>query len=473
MGINAAPADFVVHEGQAFRVVRTSFDAGAAGRLTPTEGVLLDGGGGSVDELVPSLSSSPSSSSMPSLAARRRAASLEKSRALPTVQVSATAEPTPTSTVTPTEEGVTAMNASFSAPAVMQHGHQQSDITSSSSKEREGKSPARSPPRGLAARLAMGSQERRKLALQRREAHAATTAAAAAASGATIDPPSSSARPSGPNSVEALRARTRSDSQSSHSPATSARTDASDPPDSADGPYDSSPQSTMSKSFSGPLWTWKDPYGASPLLLFIAHDNPQVGNTVAAQLKTHEGMKLMVESKDEGGGSLTCILLATIAYSGPCEGVEGASIQAQRGSQFIVCSDLTGYRADIKVHTAPGPTPPPSPPPSHKPSQHHHNIHPLPPPSHGPITRARRHTPRGPVATSRRLTLAAWTRRAASTSPTTTRASRPSSAPARAASTLSSTPRTRAAGTPTGRAAARWRRSSAPGASDTFVSGTT
>jgi hypothetical protein len=83
--------------------------------------------------------------------------------------------------------------------------------------------------------------------------------------------------------------------------------------------------------------------------LFVAHDNPQVGNTVATQLRTEQGMRLMIESKEDGALSRTCIILATIVYSGPSEGVEQAHTRGQRGSQFIVCTDLKGFRADIKA----------------------------------------------------------------------------------------------------------------------------
>ena len=85
----------------------------------------------------------------------------------------------------------------------------------------------------------------------------------------------------------------------------------------------------------GALYTWgqqREPIqrlgqcGYPPI--FIAHDNPQLGSTVAASLRSHgsPGMGFMLESKDESG--LTVFVIGTIAYSGPFEGIEHACIDA-------------------------------------------------------------------------------------------------------------------------------------------------
>ena len=88
--------------------------------------------------------------------------------------------------------------------------------------------------------------------------------------------------------------------------------------------------------------------------LFIAHDNPQLGSSVATILRGNgkPGMSFMLESKDESG--LTVFVIGTIAYSGPFEGIEYACIDAgdmARGSLCLVGTDLMGYKANLKTVT--------------------------------------------------------------------------------------------------------------------------
>ena len=79
--------------------------------------------------------------------------------------------------------------------------------------------------------------------------------------------------------------------------------------------------------------------------LFIAHDNPQVGNTVALRVKNEGFLHVMIETKAKCGA--TCFILADIMYSGCVEGVEAVDLEKPRGSQFIVCSCMTAMRVDL------------------------------------------------------------------------------------------------------------------------------
>jgi hypothetical protein len=84
-------------------------------------------------------------------------------------------------------------------------------------------------------------------------------------------------------------------------------------------------------------------------LLFILHDNPQIGLTVAGQISSGSRlMDIMIESKDDK--NITHFILGRIIFSGSMEGISGADPANPRGSQCLVCSSLTGYRADIKVN---------------------------------------------------------------------------------------------------------------------------
>ena len=90
------------------------------------------------------------------------------------------------------------------------------------------------------------------------------------------------------------------------------------------------------------LWKTLD---AQKVHLFIAHDNPQVGNTVASRVKNEGFLHVMIETKAKCGA--TCFILANIVYSGCVEGVEAVDLEKPRGSQFIVCSCMTAMRVDL------------------------------------------------------------------------------------------------------------------------------
>ena len=166
--------------------------------------------------------------------------------------------------------------------------------------------PGVKPPKGLAARLAMGSQDRRKLASGGRSK--------------LINSPVNGGTPT--NGLSPARCRDNRDSDS--------LSDA--------GSYLSlAPFKWQSNGTGG---------GGDDVHLFIAHDNPQVGSTVATRLRTEGTMHVMLESKD-GSGQI-CFLLASIVYSGPIENVEGVDLENPRGSQFIVCSKMTALKADMK-----------------------------------------------------------------------------------------------------------------------------
>lgn len=85
--------------------------------------------------------------------------------------------------------------------------------------------------------------------------------------------------------------------------------------------------------------------------LFIAHDNPQLGKTVANAIS--DGMELMIESKSLD--KKIAFLLAKIVYSGPVEKIlisdgsttSSASKTLPRGSQCLVCKDLRAYAFEL------------------------------------------------------------------------------------------------------------------------------
>lgn len=198
---------------------------------------------------------------------------------------------------------------------------------------------SKAPPKGLAARLAMGSQERRKMAAAKIRLKNL---------------------PKADNNVKDCV-----DSDSSTSPITQNTTDIDDAllnsnfniiPASRTQIVTTpitNPNSRKITTSLIPQFQWRDGLsnvnkdGTLKFYLFIAHDNPQLGYSVSSQLVTDgSGMKLMIESKDEN--NLTYFLIATIVYSGDVDGVEGADSINPRGSQFIVCTDLQAIKADIK-----------------------------------------------------------------------------------------------------------------------------
>ena len=179
------------------------------------------------------------------------------------------------------------------------------------------------PPKGLAARLAMGSQERRRLA--------AMGGTRSAGSRAPIRPPVSPRSASaGTTSVTSTLPRVITvDNDTTSAPARSLECEYV-----LDGP---SPTTSPCAPFM-----WQAAAAKGEVFLFIAHDNPQVGATVATRLKTEGNMHIMLESKEDSG--LVCFLLGSIVYSGRIEGVEGAELHTPRGSQFIVCGKMVAYK---------------------------------------------------------------------------------------------------------------------------------
>lgn len=86
--------------------------------------------------------------------------------------------------------------------------------------------------------------------------------------------------------------------------------------------------------------------------LFIAHDNPQLGKTVADTI-SRGSMELMIESKALGKN--IAFVLANIVFSGPVEKVlinssgvaSAASTTLPRGSQCLVCTDLRAFSFEL------------------------------------------------------------------------------------------------------------------------------
>mmetsp|Transcript_1871 Transcript_1871/g.3549 ORF Transcript_1871/g.3549 Transcript_1871/m.3549 type:complete len:1203 (-) Transcript_1871:168-3776(-) len=100
------------------------------------------------------------------------------------------------------------------------------------------------------------------------------------------------------------------------------------------------------------VWLRPEPDAVSQACtLFIAHDNPQLGKTIADAIS--EGMELMIESKSQD--KKIAFVLAKIVYSGPVEKVlisEGTSTSAAsktlpRGSQCLVCKDLRAFDFEL------------------------------------------------------------------------------------------------------------------------------
>jgi hypothetical protein len=218
------------------------------------------------------------------------------------------------------------------------------------------------PPRGLAARLAMGSQERRRMASLQRIASSEKLVDAEknkvvrrsrsrAASGCTSDNESTST-----SDVEPYDNNSNSRPNSRDIPVAQYILNSVETPKSNSG--QNSIRSTS------PLFTWSQPDGtprgmSQKLHLFIAHDNPQLGNTVRLHLRTDSSgsMGCMMETKySENGKEITCFIIGDIAYSGPFEGIDNACIddetnsEMQRGSQCLVCTGLKGYKNDIKSY---------------------------------------------------------------------------------------------------------------------------
>jgi hypothetical protein len=210
-------------------------------------------------------------------------------------------------------------------------------------------SPMRQPPKGLAARLSMGSRERRKLSLSRKNSSNKLVEGAHVGTSNASTPLSSTKKHNRGKLTRAdSEASIVSDISASENGAPAlasrgrARTDSVTP-----SPVET-PTGLSRKSLEQFKWNQKQSY------LFIAHDNPQLGSTVSTHLRTdpNRTMECVFESKEESG--TTCFITGQIIYSGPFEGIEGAvvdtdSSKTQRGSQCLVAVNMKGYKCDLKA----------------------------------------------------------------------------------------------------------------------------
>lgn len=246
--------------------------------------------------------------------------------------------------ITPTNAEISLKPQPFSAPVRRTNENELNLVLSTS--DSATKSPQKAPPRGLAARLAMGSSERRKVAAAKRlkslppnnmteqfDSDSDRGSEVASSNVSPID----IAKYNG-TTVEGEIPTILMDNKS---PIVSPRAD------------------TLRRSISGSptiVFKWKksitssgkgkDMKGMIPFL-FIAHDNPQLGNSIASQLGVDsDGMHIMLETKDDKG--ISYFILGTIVYSGDISTVEGAELSNPRGSQFIICTNMSGIKADIK-----------------------------------------------------------------------------------------------------------------------------
>lgn len=82
--------------------------------------------------------------------------------------------------------------------------------------------------------------------------------------------------------------------------------------------------------------------------LFIAHDNPKLGQSVNGVLN---GMKICVESKGTlNNVEYSYFIMGRVIYCGAVENVETSEgHDFSRGSQCLVVTDLLGYRIDLKT----------------------------------------------------------------------------------------------------------------------------
>lgn len=214
------------------------------------------------------------------------------------------------------------------------------------SDQAEDPSPAKAPPKGLAARLSMGSQERRKLNERKRQSSSENLRAL----DSSTTPQRGGKAPNSAGSERSLDIPGSRASSASSNTSTLRHTRASSP----------------STTFN---WSGQDDPDAAPHL-FVAHDNPQLGQTVATSLRasgistgsssnnssngsysTSTGMGFMLESKDESG--LNVFITGTIKYSGPFEHIEGSTLDGDmaRGSQCLVGVDMVGYCVNMKTVT--------------------------------------------------------------------------------------------------------------------------
>ena len=184
---------------------------------------------------------------------------------------------------------------------------------------------AKEAPKGLAARLSMGPQERRKLAAAKRLKKL-------------------------PKCISTVSENDNASYATSDSYKGGAYADSE--LDNDDATFYSSRSAKMSVlSSSSPIFKWKQKNraaleaGSCPFL-FIAHDNPQVGNTINSQISSEGFMNIMLESKDES--DVTRFLVGKIIYSGDIESIEDVDLKNPRGSQFLICKDLQAIQCSVQ-----------------------------------------------------------------------------------------------------------------------------
>lgn len=83
-----------------------------------------------------------------------------------------------------------------------------------------------------------------------------------------------------------------------------------------------------------------------PILLFIVHDNPMLGNAAEAACKSGDLMPVMLETKDDAG--ISYFIIATIIHSGAMETIAGANPDHPRGSQCMVCGEIIAIKSKLK-----------------------------------------------------------------------------------------------------------------------------
>ncbi len=364
--INAQPQDFVVVNGQTFRVSRSSprsyslgssLDAGIG--VGSGDGVVDNGAVTSsmqlkkqleqadkiimkqakkIEELelllkMNNISIASPNTSQDNLANRRRTEARNVQTNIVDSDTYAIGNviksPQKSSYITPTNAETVRESkySSFSAPNSTKNidnpniydspeGYDENNTNSSASNN------SKEPPKGLAARLAMGSQERRKIAAAKRL----------------------KSLPKGtPTSIN----NDPSVAIDTSTPVALLRSNSSPSLNQVLFKWKGEQKGVLRRSLSSPTMNSMKNTVVPPFL-FIAHDNPQLGSTVASQLAIDSsGMNIMLESKDDLG--LTKFLLARIIFSGDVECVEDAELSAPRGSQFIVCHDIKAIKGDIKA----------------------------------------------------------------------------------------------------------------------------
>ena len=253
----------------------------------------------------------------------------------------------------------------------------------------------KNPPKGLAARLAMGSQERRRLGGLKRHGSDRSLTGSDNGRGGNERGSDKKDEQGSSRSTPGSSDRTSKSSHSSSGRARTSSTASGASYGSDESPRDRDREDKDTPAYRLPpsdkLFEWRVPTGIAQQKssgsssdmphMFIAHDNPQLGSTVGLHLRTDPsgGMQFMLETKYEdtgksaksgklsngasASGFVTCFIVGKIAYSGPFEGIAGATLDSvgahsnsnpdnvgkvQRGSLALVCTEMTGYTSDIK-----------------------------------------------------------------------------------------------------------------------------